>query len=362
MKPNTNIFITMGKYVRGQSENLLTQSLAAICNKSGAFRRDFGALLSSRRGDGLCVDLRNAYARTQNSSDLRDGRIIVDAELCETAGSPPCYVEAKLEQALGRKQLAKYAEYLKSRARSATLVLLTKYGVDPELSPSLPKGTIWLTWMEVREICRKLQGASVKLQGSNVDRFLAKEFADMLDQNDVPSVEAISGGRWKKLCLFNNYAVAKWDSDVNWDTLETVTTAIARMRVFADAAWSILAKEGYRPYARAYTWFPEESDDWEACATLDVGYWRPARHVYTRYIELSLDCCDLELSVNAGWVLKEAHPQHDGDDWWDCLKDWPTKATSDLFGRRIHESLEKIRPEAEAALKKFKKTKYYKAK
>ncbi len=364
MKPNTNLFTTMGKYVLGQQENLLTQSLAGIFNNSPAFRRDFGRLLSSRRTGGSAVDLKDTYARTQKPSDLRHARIIVDAEICESPDSGPCYViEAKLEQALGKKQLDNYAKYLKTRARNATLVLLTKYGIDPELSPSMPKGTIWLTWMEVREVCRRLQGASAKLQASNVDRFLAKEFADMLDQNDVPSVDPISAGRWKKLRLFNKHAAATGDSDVNWDTLETVTTAIARMRVFADAAWEVLTAEGYKPHARTYTWFPKETDDWEAYATVEVGYGRPARgSVYYRYIELSLDCCDLELLVVAGWGLRKDHREHGRDYWFDHMKEWPAKASRELFRRPLRESLDKIRPDLDAALKKFKKTKYYRAK
>jgi hypothetical protein len=144
--------------------------------------------------------------------------------------------------------------------------------------------------------------------------------------------------------------------------LETVTKAIARLRVFADAAWSTLAKDGYKPYTRAYTWFPEEGDDWEPYAALDAGYWRPAKGpIYTRYLGVSLDCFDLDLSIHAGWSLKKNHPEYDAHDWWDYLECWPAKASRDLFRRPTHESLERILPELNGSLKKFKGTKYYKA-
>ena len=200
MSKATNLFLTLGKYILRQQENLFTQGLATIFNSSPAFRRDFGALLSSRRLDGRKLDIRTSLAKTQQSSDLGHGRIIVDTEIVGRDTADTHYViEAKVEQCLTRSQLAKYRQYLQRRATRSTLVLLTKYEVNDELLPRLPKRTIWLTWMQLRELCRKLKG-------SVVDRFLAQEFAEMLDENDIPSVDPISDGCWNKLRLFDEYA------------------------------------------------------------------------------------------------------------------------------------------------------------
>jgi hypothetical protein len=142
-------------------------------------QKDFwflGALLASRRLDGRKVDLSTSLAKTQQSSDLGHGRIVVDTEIVDHNTTGLHYViEAKVEQSLTRSQLEKYRQYLQRRTARSTLVLLTKYEVDDELLPRLPKRTIWLTWMELRELCRKLKGSAV-------DRFLAKEFAEMLDE------------------------------------------------------------------------------------------------------------------------------------------------------------------------------------
>ena len=81
MAGNTNLFLTVGRYVRRQRENLLTQSFAAIFNSSPAFRCELADLLASRRSDRLKVDLRGCRAHTQQSSNLGNERIIVDAEL-----------------------------------------------------------------------------------------------------------------------------------------------------------------------------------------------------------------------------------------------------------------------------------------
>ena len=84
MSKATNLFLTLGKFVVRQQENFLTQGLATIFNSSPAFRLDFGSLLASRRLDGRKVDLRASLAKTQQSSDLGHGRIIVDTEIADS--------------------------------------------------------------------------------------------------------------------------------------------------------------------------------------------------------------------------------------------------------------------------------------
>src|SRR5438552_878985 len=108
MPKATNLFLTLGKFVIRQQENLLTQGLATIFNSSPAFRRDFGALLASRRLDGRKADIRTSHAKTQQSSNLGHGRIIVDMEIADRNAASHYIIEAKLEQFLTGSQLKKY--------------------------------------------------------------------------------------------------------------------------------------------------------------------------------------------------------------------------------------------------------------
>ena len=280
----------------------------------------------------------------------------MDAELRESTGARRYVVEAKVEQSLTGKQLGKYATYLKKRACGSTLVLVTKYGIDPELLPRLPKRTVWLTWMELREVCRHLRG-------STVDRFLAKEFIEMLDENDIPSVDPITIGRWKKLGAFHSYATSTAKNNLNWDAIETVARALRRMQVFAEAAWSELIKEGYRPYKIVRKGIPASDDDFAAWSFLLVGYERRRARgpVASTWIVLCLNCADLTLRVFVWRKLRKTHAEN-GDSDESERKQWSPKASRDLFRRPLHESLDKVLPDLRKALRNFRKTKYYKAK
>ena len=185
----------------------------------------------------------------------------------------------------------------------------------------------------------------------------------MLDENDIPSVDPILDGGWKNLRLFDRYSTGAASANLHLGVLETVTRAMRRMRVFADAAWAKLRDDGYKPYTRAYKFFPKGDEDVSPYSGLGVGYYyRYAKGpLYESYINLSLDYADLKLGVYAGSVPKKKHPEYDADDWNHELKVWSPKASRDFFRHPLNESLAKAMPDLKAVLKKFRKTNYFKA-
>lgn len=144
------------------------------------------------------------------------------------------------------------------------------------------------------------------------------------------------------------------------DVLETVSRAMRRMRVFADAAWSKLRDHGYKPYTRAYKFYP--GIDIRPYSVLGAGFFRPyvKGPLNESYVILLLGCADLKLCVEAAWVPKKIHPDF-GDNRSQVLKEWSPRASKDFFQHPLNESLAKAMPDLQAALRAFRRTKFYKA-
>jgi len=351
-----NLFLVIGKYARRQSENLLTQNLAALFNHAEYFRKDFVSYVAARSARVEKSDGSGFLARTQCGKRLANCRIIVDLEILEShpkLGMPTprtvFVVEAKLSAQLGPRQLKNYADYLREQGRNSQLVLLTRWGVDEALSQHIPKDTVWLTWTEIGELCASRRNTSA------VEQFIRKEFIAMLEENDISLVPSVSVSGWKKISLFNDFGTSKSSKHLHYDAFKVVNNLITRMRIHADYSWSSLASEGYKPYAHAYV----TRDKDVPYTTIAVGFFCPgAKKVYDRYVALELNCATQKLSVYGGWDIKKGHADYDFD-WEMVLHEWTPKATLNLFNQPIYKALAKNRSILNRGLKKFKRTKYF---
>ena len=357
---DNNIFLTMGKYVRRQKENLLTQSLAATINHSPIFQLAFARLLSKRGAKSIGSNYSNLVAFTQIGEPLRSGRLVVDLELRERepdngpVGPALVILEAKLGATLTSAQLKRYTKFLKMRKRKSDLVILTKYGIDPDLEKAAPSGTIWLTWTEIAELYRAQKNLS------NVERFLRKEFITMLEENNIPMVPPMSVTDWNRLTLLHKFATSGRTKSLHLDAIEALKVTMDRLVIHRDSAWSSLVRKGWKPYARVFAW---RNDEDEHYVTVDVGFglWGPRKQIRYRYLELSLDCRkpSPRLSIDAGWAPRKTHSAYD-DATYSTLHEWSPSSSKKLFQMPLHNALDTLYPILKTNLSKFKRTRYFK--
>jgi hypothetical protein len=269
-----NLFLTLGKYVRRQQENLLTQSFVALFNHSLAFRRRFLATVQ-KQGVMLTLDAERLWARTQQARSLgSERRLIVDAEILpgtpgRTSVRPAALLEAKLSVPLGPKQAGNYVRLLKKRKaqrRAVTMVFLTKYGLEGEIASRFPRqSTVWLTWSEMGALPRHDRRLS------SMDRFLWKEFSKMLEFNGIPMLPCVSRAAWKKLRLLNRFALGNEFTRLHADVIATLKAVIDCAVVHRDSEWGGLAKQGWKPYSRV---FAERDENSEASVFAKIGFFK----------------------------------------------------------------------------------------
>jgi hypothetical protein len=312
---SANLFICLGKYVRRQDENLLTQALAALFNNSGRFRSD----LLHRLGGDAGV---STVAVTQPSRKLKDGRIIVDLEIRKPKTEHPEFVlEAKVNAPLTEWQLKRYAEFLKKRRGKSRLVIVTASGIDSELKGLLPEShTTWLTWAEIAEMAIR------PAHRSKVERMLCEQFYQFLQYRGIPMAPSISAGAFRKLSIFNRLVHGERDS-LHEGGIHAVETVAVRLQVFAETAWAPLAR-GMNQFDRIYSY--RDAGSVEICSGFYRSY--PTRSaVAERYISIGVDCSDLRMFVYGGWKLRRNHEEYRSEDRGEYLKRWTKPQTQSFF-------------------------------
>lgn len=352
-----NLFLAVGKYVRRQNENFLTQSFAALFNNAEHFRGEFISYVSERSGQRRKVDPSALFARTQSGKKITVGRIVVDLEILKVRPqpgfpTPPTLyvVEAKLSAQLSESQLRNYGDFLKKRAPEAQMVLLTRDGIDEKLTPYAPKGAVWLTWGEVAEICK----ASVRTPA--VEAFMRKEFVEMLEESGISFVPSISAVGWKRITLFNDFSTSR-KTELNHDTFSVIDTLIERMRVHADNAWGSLTADGYKRYARVYVMREKGESPYSVVC---VGFYCQGKNaVYDRYLCLEIDCATRAMIVCAGWSLKKRHPQYDPKEYEKSLYEWTPNGTFKLFKSPLQDAVNDAHAILHRCLKQFRGSKYF---
>ena len=356
-----NLFSMLGKYVKRQNENLLTQSLAALFNHSRVFQDDLFELFRSRSEDKGTGTTSVSCAVTQKSQFLRKRRILVDMEIrCGDDPSPQYVVEAKLTAPLSPKQVRNYAEFLKRRRGKSRLVLVTKAGIDSELKRLLPKNTLWITWTEIAELAVR------PAYRSKTERFLCGQFYEMLKERGIPMVPSVTSGEYKKLELLNRFVESKSTKSLHKISIDIINNVMARMQEFVGHNWSKLTDNGYKPYTRLYAVRPSKNNGVKTPhAEIEVGFylWKKRKHVHERYICLMLECDNMRLSVWGGWTLAKTHPEYNTDEnrWGKYLKKWTLPQSRLLFKKPLTDAQMGIQTQLEKCLRQFKNSRYYKA-
>jgi hypothetical protein len=347
---DTNLFLALGKYVRRQNENLLTQSFSAILNHSKACQQSFLKLAFKNK----YLNAEAFSAHTQIVNRLKNKkRIIVDIEL-QDAGKTFALVEAKLEAILPEKQAKNYAEILNSRAKGLELILITKYGVDPYLLKLLGRKAVWLTWSQVGEVmssCRRL---------SMVDNYLIKEFLNMLSHIGIQRIEALTKNSWNRLHLISNFISSHSDEErLHYDHIETIQKIFNRLIVFRDASWSGLANSGWTPYAEMYAY---RSKDGDPETNICTGYYHKGSKASVNYkwIQLLISCERRRMEICGGWKPKKSRQEYD-DDWYEEIGHWTPVESFNFMKIETHDACAKICEKMHSALQIFKKSKYYNA-
>jgi hypothetical protein len=270
-------------------------------------------------------------------------------------------VEAKLTAPLSPKQARNYSEFLKQRRGKSQLVLITMVGVDSGLKKLLPKNTLWLTWTEIAELAVR------PAHRSRTERFLSGQFYEMLKEGGIPMVPSVTFGEYKKLALLKQFAESKSTKSLHKNSIDVINNVMARMQEFAEASWNSLKNDDYKPHARLYAARPSKNNGIKSpFAEIEVGFyhWKKLKHVHNRYIYLGLDCDDMRLYVVGGWTLGKSHPEYEGADWWGscmCLKKWTLLQSRLLFKKSLRDAQREIQPQLEKCLRRFKKSRYYKA-
>lgn len=252
------LFLTLGKYVQRQQENLMTQAFVAAFNHSNHFKKIFMELIERK---DLLKSIDTLHAKSQRSKSFGRGqKLIVDAEIYDTdyPAQAIATIESKLEAVLGPKQLENYAKYLKKRP--GQLVIITKYGVNPQLVSKLQRrSTIWITWGQFSSFLHE------KNHQSKLDNFLVQEFINMLNHNGIRDVSNVSVAGWNKLKLVKKMILTEGDQSIHYDAIETIRLIMDRMIVFRDSVWESLAEQNWKPYQRLYKYNDE-------CVEIEVGF------------------------------------------------------------------------------------------
>lgn len=346
-----NLFLVLGKYVQRQDENLLTQSLVLLFNRSDAFRKHFWSRLGaasavpSVSADGL-------RALSQVSRNAHGKRILVDMEIRrEGEDVPLCLIECKLDSGLGQGQISKYKSALKKIKGKVTLVIITRYGVHEDLSAHVPKGTGWLAWSAVAELAQRAMRQAPKL-----DKLLLKDFLDMLKSNGIEMLPPVSGRNWGRLKRLSSFALQESSDRLNYWSLAAAELAFRRLIAFRDAAWGGMFSErgNWRPHQAAYKFD-------EGVVVLHASFYRtrPLKHVAETSLGLELVCDEKpKMYVIEEEILAPSHPSYErGESYTRWERGWYTPSdTKKYFAASVADAVEELRAEMRSFAKKYLKS------
>jgi hypothetical protein len=353
---DTNMFLALGKYVLRQNENLLTQAFTALFNHSTSFRYAFLKLILPENK----LNANDVRAFTQKAHSLSDrSRIIVDSELwCIPRISSQhriAVIEAKLESKLHHKQAAAYAKLLKKRSSRTSLIIITKYGILDDIVRMLPRNTLWLTWSHVAELLNSCRTST------NTDRFLSEEFIQMLKYFNIPMLPPLTKDQWARLSLINKFVTSSKDK-LHIDSVDAMQLTLHRLVTHRDAAWSSLALDGWKPYAKVYVEEEESRNKKKAYVNVEVGFYRlyPKNSITQRYLCIGINCKNKpQMYIWGGWNLRKDHPDYGKDNWQVILHQWTPDRSRSIFSKSIQEALSQLTPNMKYSLVKFKRTKYF---
>lgn len=345
-----NLFLVLGKYVQRQDENLLTQSLVLLFNRSAAFRKHFWSRLGAASAvPSISAD--DLRAHSQVSRNAHGKHILVDMEIRrEGEDTPLCLIECKLDSGLGPGQISKYKSALKKIKGKATLVIITRYGVHEDLSAHVPKGTGWLAWSAIAELAQRAMR-----QAPNLDKLLIRDFLDMLKSNGIEMLPPVTGRNWGRLKKLSRFALQESSHRLNYWSLAAAELAFRRLIAFRDAAWGgMLSEKGvWRPHQAAY-----KSD--EGVVVLHASFYRmrPRKHVAETSLGLELVCEEKPKMYVMGWeILASSHPRYKrGESSREWVLGWYTPSdTRKYFAKPVADAVEAMRTEMRSFAKKYLK-------
>jgi hypothetical protein len=347
---NHNLFLVLGKYVQRQDENLLTQSLVLLFNRSGAFREQFWTRIRAASAvpfaapDGL-------LAFSQVRRNAHGKQIQVDMEIRRQADDVPlCLVECKLDSGLGVGQISKYKSALKKLKGKAKLVIITRYGVDEELSAYVPKGTGWLSWPVIAELALRATRQAPKL-----DNLLLRDFLDMLKFNGIEMLPPVAGRNWGRLKRISRFALLENSHRLGYLSLAATELAFRRLITFRDAAWGgIFSEKGvWRPHQAVYKL--------EASVVLHASFYRlrPRKHVAETSLGFELECGEKpRMYIVRGELLASTHPRYKrGDSFSERELGWYTsKDTRKFFAQPVSDAVEAMGKDMRSIARQYLKS------
>jgi len=360
---DSNLFLVLGKYVRRQKENLLTQAIVLLFNRVASFKTAFTSFVANRGGlPGARANPDKLAALSQQRKVGRERDVIVDMEV--RRGDEPLFVvESKLDSRLGETDLKRYRS-LQNRWPSVRCVFITKHGVDDSLRQEAPKDSIWLSWHEVSGL---IQSSSKRTRG--LGKFLMNDFIDYARDIGIAPIPKMTAEYWFQLRRLSKFVLSGLEGDPEMVISEAITAAeiaLQRLRAHRDAAWqsSFRKEEWWRPYEEVRK-EQDQKDNW--WLTLSAGYWRGrkrnTRTVYS-FVGLELWCRgeQAKLFASYGEKLAAKHRNYDRGDPFRA-KDahtWSAKETKRLFAADISDARQNTVQQLRTVSKKFLASKFTK--
>lgn len=350
---STNLFLVLGKYVQRQHENLLTQALVLLFNRVAPFRKALCDQLSARSGQSK-QSTESLVAHSQVRHRVGRGSILVDMEIFRSESNAPVYlIESKLDAGLGPEQIRRYSAALSKLSNTTRFVVLTRGGADDALRKIAPAKTIWLSWPYVAEIV----ALSAK-RASLVDKFLIKDFLDMVKLKGIKTIPAMTADRFNRLKKISDLAFNRSNGLLARDW-SAVSQALLRLEEHRDSTWESMfpSANKWKPYQGMY-----RSDNY---IVLYAGFyqWKPSKKIRERFICLELHCdSNSYLEISHGWRLGPNHPRYQRSHQLEHdERSITTPNTRKLFMMNMPRALEYAEPTLRHRANVFLRSKYMRA-